>query len=324
MQVHKDDFGKINPNDIPHSPSGRIPRWVTDEAEGRVTTPEPWRSVSSAQVNSIRKYSRRRRLKSSVPVLVLLLIMGAYAWSMRGGNFTLPWHVAANNIPATSPTAGLEESPKPLGTPAPLIAVSNSYRFIQYQTDKKTPVAYDPCQPIHFVIRPDGEPSGGNQIIMDAISRVSQATGLQFIYDGATSETPSTQRDIFQPERYGDHWVPVLFAWENVTENADFAANVEGQSGSAYVSRGNGPRVYVTGIVELNSEKLSNLLLAQDGIRLVRAVILHELGHLVGLAHVADQTQLMFPESSYVVTDFQSGDLTGAAILGRGACVPGL
>lgn len=103
---------------------------------------------------------------------------------------------------------------------------------------------------------------------------MSQATGLQFVYDGATSEAPSTQREIFQPDRYGDHWVPVLFAW--------------------------------------------------DGTRLVHAVVLHELGHLVGLAHVADQTQLMFPESSYAVTDFQSGDLTGAAILGRGVCTPDL
>jgi len=338
VQVHKDDFGKINPNDIPHSPSGRIPRWVTDEAEGRINPRETWRAVSPGQIRAQKRHSRRRSFKTLLPFIVLILILGTSIWSRNGGNFGTRLHFISNNVPvptstlagssvvgtSNGPTPGTEESPSPIGIPAPLASTNSSYKFVQYQADKTTPVAYDPCRPIHFVIRPDGEPFGGNQIIMDAVSRVSEATGLQFIYDGATSEAPSAQRDIFQPDRYGDHWVPVLFAWESATENADFAANVEGQSGSAYVSRGSGPRVYVTGIVELNSEKLANLLLTQDGIRVVLAVILHELGHLVGLGHVADQTQLMFPEASSAVTDFQPGDLTGAAILGRGVCTPDL
>lgn len=337
-QLHKDDFGKINPSDIPHSPSGRIPRWVTDEAEGRIEPREVWRSVPSGQLRAQKRHSRKRSFKTLLPFIVLFLILGTSIWSRNGGNFGTRLHFVSNNVPAPTstnvgssvvrtfngPTPGAEEFPTPIGTPAPLAFTNNSYKFVQYQEDKSTPVAYDPCRPIHFVIRPDGEPIGGNQIIMDAVSRISQATGLQFIYDGATSEPPSAQRDLFQPARYGDHWVPVLFAWESITENADFAASVEGQSGSASVSLGSGPRVFVTGMVELNSEGLARLLLNPDGNRLVHAVVLHELGHLVGLAHVADQSQLMFPESSYAVTDLQSGDLTGAAILGRGLCAPDL
>lgn len=336
--MHKNDFGKINPDDIPHSPSGRIPRWVTDEAAGRINPRETWRSVSPGQIRAQKRYSRRRSFKTLVPFMVLLLILGTSIWSRNGGNFGTRLHFISNNVPvpastlagssvvetSNGPTPGTEESSSPIGTPVPLVSTNSSYKFVQYQTDKTTPVAYDPCRPIHFVIRPDGEPIGGNQIIIEAVSRVSQATGLQFINDGATSEVPSTQREIYQPDRYGDHWAPVLFAWESIAENADFAASVEGQSGSVAVSRGSGPRVFVTGMIELNAKKLSDLLLTQDGIRLVHAVVLHELGHLVGLAHVADQTQLMFPESSYAVTDFQTGDLTGAAILGRGVCTSGL
>ena len=55
---------------------------------------------------------------------------------------------------------------------------------------------------------------------------------------------------------------------------------------------------------------------------MARAIVLHELGHLVGLAHVANPTQLMLPEASPGVVDFAAGDLTGLAQLGAGACVP--
>jgi hypothetical protein len=161
-------------------------------------------------------------------------------------------------------------------------------------------------------------------MILNAISRLSLATGLQFIDDGPTTEAPTFQRAEYQPERYGDRWAPVLIAWVTTEENPDFAASVEGESGSVIVSQNNGPRIYVTGIVELDSSKLSTMLLVPGGASNVYAIILHELGHLVGLAHVADVNQLMFPESGHGVTDFNTGDLAGAAILGRGACVPGL
>lgn len=55
-----------------------------------------------------------------------------------------------------------------------------------------------------------------------------------------------------------------------------------------------------------------------------RAVILHELGHLVGLGHVEDPTQVMYPSSSYEVTSLATGDLNGLAKLGRGDCFPAL
>jgi hypothetical protein len=87
-------------------------------------------------------------------------------------------------------------------------------------------VAYDPCRPIHYVIRPQGQPAGGNKIVTDAVLRVSKATGLRFVFDGATSEAPSRERPSYQPERYGDRWAPVLISWVTSRENPDFAADV--------------------------------------------------------------------------------------------------
>jgi len=159
---------------------------------------------------------------------------------------------------------------------------------------------------------------------MAAISRVSQATGLKFIYDGATTEAPSFRRDEYQPGRYGDHWVPVLISWATIAENPDFVTNVDGESGSAAVSKNGGPKIFVTGNVELDSSKLTTMLLMPDGNQMVFTVVLHELGHLIGLAHVTDPSQLMYPETGHGITDFAVGDLTGAAILGKGVCAPDL
>jgi hypothetical protein len=83
-----------------------------------------------------------------------------------------------------------------------------------------------------------------------------------------------------------------------------------------------GPRVYVSGQVMLDSEHLSTLAGRPEGVDLVRGVIEHELGHLVGLNLVDDPMELMFPGANRVITQFGPGDLTGLAELGRGACEP--
>lgn len=48
-------------------------------------------------------------------------------------------------------------------------------------------------------------------------------------------------------------------------------------------------------------------------------MILHELGHLVGLDHVDDETQLMYPHAAKQ-RGFAAGDLRGLHELGLGAC----
>ncbi len=60
-----------------------------------------------------------------------------------------------------------------------------------------------------------------------------------------------------------------------------------------------------------------------QGTEHVRAVIMHEFGHVLGLDHVGDPSQLMYEGPSYR-TSFAAGDLAGLARLGTGACVPQL
>ena len=97
-----------------------------------------------------------------------------------------------------------------------------------------------------------------------------------------------------------------------------------GRGGSVAVSLGEGPRVYVTGTVSLDAEQFPGILDSRDGEATAAGIVLHEVAHLVGLDHVADASQLLYPETEPGVTDFADGDLTGLARLGQGACVPEL
>jgi len=259
-----------------------------------------------------------------MPALVVLSIVGAAAWLQASGTLKPGANNAITSRPANWPTPDHEESDRPLGMPAPLLAASGSYRFVAYQADGTAPVAYDPCRPIHYVVRHQGAPVGGDQIVTSAVALVSKATGLRFVFDAATSEAPSRQRASYQPERYGDRWAPVLISWVTPSENPDFAADVTGEGGSTHTGLPNQPTAYVTGAVQLDAGKIATILKDPHGEQVVRAIVLHELGHLVGLGHVTDTKQLMYPQSQAGVTGFGAGDLAGLAVLGRGACLPDL
>src|SRR4029453_12793512 len=95
--------------------------------------------------------------------------------------------------------------------------------YVSLQADGVTPVAYDPCRPIHYVTRPAGAPDGGAEGVPSALERLSTVPGLQFVDDGISDEPPTIDRPIFQPDRYGDRWAPVLIAWETEEQNPALA-----------------------------------------------------------------------------------------------------
>jgi Matrixin len=222
------------------------------------------------------------------------------------------------------PTPAVEAARAPRGRPQPPPPEGGPHVFVALQDDGVTPVAYDPCRPIHYVVRPDGAPEGGEEIVSAAIARLSQITGLLFVHDGSTDEPTTRDRELFQPERYGDRWAPVLIAWETEEQNPALAGEIVGEAGSASASVGDGPKVYLTGIVSLDAGQFPDILAGRNGAATAQSIVLHELGHLVGLGHVDDETQLMYPETRRAVLDFAAGDLTGLSALGSGACVRGL
>jgi hypothetical protein len=249
---------------------------------------------------------------------------------MVGGGLTgvvLVDQKMAEDAPATTvtgdrPTPGFELADRPLGTPPPAPRADGTYRFVATHDDG-SPVAYDPCRPVHYVIRSAHAPAGGNRAVRAAFTRVGELTGLRFVHDGTTTESPVEHREPFQPDRYGDRWAPVLVSWVSASEDPAFSGDLAAQAGSVPVTVPGSPTVLVTGTVELGAEQFADMLGPGGAGDQARAVLLHEIGHLVGLDHVRDKSQLMYPTESDV-RDFAAGDRTGLTALGGGPCVPEL
>lgn len=222
-----------------------------------------------------------------------------------------------------TPRVGATE---PLGAPPAPPEGTGGYRFITTQADGERPVAYDPCRPVHYVVNDEDAPPGGAEALAAAVEEVAAATGLRFEDEGPTDERPGEDREPFQLDRYGDRWAPVVIWWARPERSPTLRGDVAGFAGSTSVVAPTGlvgpeAEVYVTGTVVLDGPELAELLDAgPDGTAAARAIIVHELGHLVGLDHVDDPDQLMHPETSGELTELGDGDRRGLAALGRGTC----
>ena len=110
--------------------------------------------------------------------------------------------------------------------------------------DASTPVAFDPCRPVHYVVNPQGAPDDGAELVRTAIADLSTATGLHFVDDGSTTERPDKQRDAYQPERYSpNRWAPVLIAWSDEQEFPGLAGYLAGIAGPSTVYSASGKSV---------------------------------------------------------------------------------
>ncbi|YCK76457.1 matrixin family metalloprotease [Arthrobacter sp. D3-16] len=217
-----------------------------------------------------------------------------------------------------APPAGVEEEDAPLGQPMPPRVGSDAYRFLAVNGDG-SPVGYSPCRPLHYVVNDALAPAGAQQLVAEAITTVSAATGITFVYDGTATEQPSPQRPPYQPDAYGERWAPLLIAWTTPEVAPQLKGKVIGTGGSTHYSYDDGPKTFVTGGLDLDAPQIADELLNPDGHLYATAVILHELSHVMGLDHVTDPTQLMYPEIG-TPEGLSAGDLNGLFELSKAQC----
>ena len=183
------------------------------------------------------------------------------------------------------------------------------------------PARWDPCTPVPYVVQSASAPSTGRRDLAEALARVSAASGLRFLDEGDTDEVPSQGRAAYQPERYGDRWAPLLVAWvPPAATDLGLGGGVQGLSLAVAVPNDGGPSL-VSGQVVLDADhRLASGFGpgTTDG-----EVLLHELTHAVGLGHVQDPTQVMYPHTTHSESAFGAGDRAGLAAVGAPAgCHP--
>lgn len=355
-------------DDLPRSPSGRVPRWVVEEAAQRGTAPRTWvpQDVPAWQPSDAplppgatpppaEAYAARPpavpyrplvprdaawpaqrppRNRRVVPLLVCLLLASPFAlqlwrWVDAHPDAASVWQelLASPDELRTlaGPPPGLGEADGPIGVPPDVDPAGGAHAFsaVQVVDGVEVPVAWSACRPIRYVVNPVGAPDGFATAVAGVLAEVTAATGLPFVDAGTTDEPVTSEREGYQPDRYGERWAPVLLGFADEVADPALAGNVAGVGGAAWAEGPDGVRVYVSGAVVLDADTLADPTLP-DGTPSWVPTLRHEVAHVLGLDHVADPTQLMNPEMTPGVTTFQAGDRAGLAALGRGVCAPEL
>jgi hypothetical protein len=247
----------------------------------------------------------RRLMAGGCLLAVLAGCASTSAAARRGAGSSAPPSptAAAATTPSTSP------SPKP----------HPGYVFLdQDASDRVT--RWDPCAVLHYVVDPQGSPPGGMDDIRAAVGQVAAATGIRFAFDGYVRERPSLRRAELgrEPPRPGRNpFKSVLVGWYSRGEApAGTEDDVIGYAAPLYEFNGT-QRVYVSGLVGIRRD--ADLPPGFDGNQSVGGVLLHELGHLMGLAHSIDNGQIMYYQSGHLSgpARYRSGDLAGLRELGR-------
>ena len=190
------------------------------------------------------------------------------------------------------------------------------FKFMAYSKNG-IPVYFKGCGPIDYFIRQNYASSADIAIVQTALSNLADAAGRSFNFKGLSENTegkafPGSVLIDFTNERESK---------ELRKAQSDSEIGVAGLGGPGILGFADTPRfnsqVATDGTISINQRYWPGLNTEEK-----IAVIMHEMGHVLGLDHPVNGTnQLMDASGRYYSTSLGTGDLLGLQILSAlGGC----
>ncbi|GAB4004806.1 matrixin family metalloprotease [Nocardioides ultimimeridianus] len=204
-------------------------------------------------------------------------------------------------VSSTDPTTGVRASDRLMyDVNTTYLPQGSSTSFGRYVGENY----WDPCGVVTWRFTPGGY-AGSLRTVKAAIRKVSSATGLRFAYRG------TTHRVAFR-DGAPSAGVDLLISWATPRQVPSLAGS---EVGSALSTTGYGG-YYDDGELALDRTAHLRHGFHSSGAVDWGQVMLHELGHVVGLRHVGSRSEIMYPDTTRRTHRYGAGDLAGLRAVG--------